>query len=194
MDDYTDLTAMRKATHRELMEWKTLMKDLAGAFYRLFPATRKYGWTLHLDNCAKSKKCSMCPHSLTWARYYHVDLHEETKQRRLREGKDAPKSWMSWDNTKDGTYAEELPKRLMVSRKDRQIHIQFEAVRKLVMEQHVALSELHRKLLAKERHWQPGRPIGFFDGMYSLQFLQTVLPARQIKVEVIRKIEELRTL
>jgi hypothetical protein len=194
MDDYNDLSAMRKAVYRELMEWKVLMKDLAGAFHRLFPATRKYGWTLHLDICARAKNCAMCPHSLTRARYCHVALLEKTKEAFKKKGKEAPNSKMSWDNTKHGTVSDGMPKRLMVSPKDRQTHKEFEAARAMIMRQHTLLSSLHQRLLGKERYWEQGRSIGFFDGTYGLEFLTVVLPSRQIKIEVIRKIQELRSL
>lgn len=193
MDNYHDLRAMRKNVSKELVDWKTLMKDLAGAFYKQFPAIKKYGWTLHLRYCAKSKGCAMCPHSIIWARYYHVNLHEETKLHLIQAGEKAPKSKISWDNSKYGTDEDNLPKRLMVSKKDRATHKEFEAVRATIMGQHQALSSLHRRLLALERHRKPDALIGFFDASIGKDYLTIMLPSRPIKIEVIRKIEDLRT-
>ncbi len=192
-NDY-DTAGMLKTVTAELREWKTIMQDLAYAFYRQFPAIRKYGWTLHLRKCAESKRCEMCPHSIIWARYYYVKLSEEKKKEIVNAGKEAPKWKMSWDNSEEGNFSNRLPKRLRVSRKDHGIYREFEAVRIEIMAQHRELGKLRKKLANTQQHFPPGhtRPVSYFTHPLLRTYFMVVLPSLQIKQEVIRKIKDLR--
>lgn len=190
-----DVDWLLKTVTEEVREWKTLMKDLAGAFYKIYPSTRRCGWTLHLDYCAASKDCGMCPHSVFWARYFYVKLSKEKKKELAQDGHKAPNTKLSWDNSEGGTSREGLPKRLRVSPRDRALLKEFEAVRAEVMEQHKALTDLRKKLTGLQRYLPPGYagPVSYFNDPVLKDYYRVVLPAAAIKLEVIRKINELHT-
>lgn len=194
MEDYWIVEDMFKAVSAELMELKVMMEDLAGAFYKRYPSTRRTGWTLHLRRCAKNKYCDMCPHSLSWVRYHYVILTKEKKDALKKEKKDAPNSKMSWDNTDEGKYMDCLPKNLNLRREDKKIFRQFEAVRMEIMTQHRALSNLRLKLLARMRTSKTEYMLerDFFEDSVVRGYLTVMLPMKPIKVAVTRKIEDLR--
>lgn len=192
--DNPDLNGMLRLASAELREWKVLMEDLAGAFYIRFPATRKYGWTLHLDRCTASKGCDMCPHSIYWARFYWVVLKDETKEALKKAGRTAPNSKMSWDNTKSGKSRDRLPSKMRLTKSDRLIHKEFEAVRAEIMHQHKTFSKLRKKLLARIQNMgnSLSLPLQYFDDPVLRDYFMAVLPSKPIKIAVINKIQELR--
>lgn len=194
MEYNLDLNEMVKFVSAELKEWKVLMEDLAGAFYNRFPATKKYGWTLHLDRCTASKGCDMCPHSIYWVRYYWVVLKDETKSALKQSGKTAPNSKMSWDNTKSGKSRDKLPSKMRLTKDDRQIHKEFEAARAEIMHQHKTFSRLRKKLLARIRNAgnDLSLPLNYFADPVLREYYMAVLPLKPIKIAIIRKIQELR--
>lgn len=194
MEDYWIVEDMFRAVSAELMEWKVMMEDLAGAFYKLYPSTRRTGWTLHLRRCAKKKHCDMCPHSLSWVRYHYVILTKERKEALIKENKDAPNSIMSWDNSEEGKFMDSLPKNLKLRREDKKIFRQVEAVRMEIMTQHRALSNLRLKLLARMRASKAEYMLerDFFGDSIVRDYLTAMLPIKHIKVAVTRQIEELR--
>lgn len=190
-----DLGWLLTAVTSEVREWKSLMKDLAGAFYEHYPATRRCGWTLHLENCSASKMCAMCPHSITWARYYYVKLTKAKKRELEKAGKKAPNTKLSWDNSEGGTSSNGLPKGLKVSPGDRALLKEFEAVRAEIMEQHRELTDLRKKIAGRLHHLPPNYagPVSFFSDRVLKNYYRVVLPSTAIKLEVIRKINDLRT-
>lgn len=189
-----DLEKMLKEVSVELKDWKVLMEDLAGAFYTAFPATRRYGWTLHLRKCAASKGCDMCPHSISWVRYYYVKLSKEKKDEMKKAGQEPPNSVLSWDNTSSGKVMDGLPTRLKLTKADKRAYRQYEAVRSEIMFQHRALSHLRKRLLARVRN--VGKdivlPVKFFGDGVLRDYYMAMMPVRPIKIAVIREIQELQ--
>jgi hypothetical protein len=194
MENSLNLENMLKEVSAELKEWKVLMQDLAGAFYARFPATRRYGWTLHLRRCAKLKECDMCPHSVYWVRYYYVTLSEEQKKKMGKAGKEPSNSGLSWDNTKNGKSMDRLPARLNVTRADKRIYKVYEAVRTEIMRQHAAFSKLRKQLLARVKNEknQLTLPRAYFKDSALREYYLTMLPSKPIKLAVINKLYELR--
>ena len=194
MERSLNLEKMLREVSAELREWKVLMEDLAGAFYNRFPATKRSGWTLHLDRCAKSKACDMCPHSLYWARYYYVPLGKDKREEIRKGGMEPPKSKVSWDNTKAGISRDRLPARLKTTMADKRIYREYEAVRVEIMSQHSALSNLRKKLLARVHNEKNDLSLNmkYFEDKVLRDYYMTILPAKPIKAAVINKIYELR--
>ncbi|MDR1242221.1 MAG: hypothetical protein LBM00_05500 [Deltaproteobacteria bacterium] len=194
METGLNLDKMLKDVSAELKEWKVLMEDLAGAFYNRFPATRKCGWTLHLDRCAELKACDMCPHSIYWVRYYYVTFSKKQREEMGKAGLEPPKSKVSWDNTPSGISRERLPGRLKVTMADKRIYREYEAVRAEIMCQHTEFSKLRKKLLARVRNEKNDLALNmefFEDGVFR-DYYMAVLPSKPIKAAVISKIYELR--
>ncbi|MDR1489600.1 MAG: hypothetical protein LBS65_03820 [Desulfovibrio sp.] len=194
MENSLNLDKMLKEVSAELKEWKVLMQDLAGAFYIHFPATRRYGWTLHLKRCARLKRCDMCPHSIYWVRYYYVGLSEKQKGEMEKAGLEPPKSKISWDNTRSGICRDRLPARLKVTRADKLIYQEYETVRAEIMRQHAAFAQLRRKLLAQVRNQKNHLtlPMTYFENSVLKDYYLAMLPSKPIKAAVINKIYELR--
>lgn len=194
MEDYWIVEKMFKDVLAELKEWKVLMEDLAGAFYKRYPSTRKTGWTLHLRRCSKNKYCDMCPHSLSWVRYHYVILTKEKKDALKKEKKDAPNSKISWDNTAEGKSMDGLPKNLNLRQEDKKVYRQFEAVRMEIMIQHRELTSLYVKLLARMRTQRTEYMLerDYFEDSVVRDYLTVMLPVKPIKAALIRKVEELR--
>lgn len=196
MEDYWEVEKMFRVISAELKDWKVLMEDLAGAFYKQYPSTRRTGWTMHLRRCAGSKHCDMCPHSLSWTRYHYVTLTKQKREDLTKAGKKDPKSKISWDNTKDGKSMEGLPKNLKLNREDTLAYRKFEAVRMEIMLQHRALTNLYLKLLARMRTPRTEYILerDYFEDSVVRDYLTAMLPSKSIKVAVIHGIEELRPL
>ncbi len=196
MQDYLEVESMLRTVTAELKEWKILMRDLAGAFYRRYPATKRAGWTLHLARCAQSKACDMCPHSLYWVRYAYRRLSSETRAALVKAGKEAPKTMISWDNRPVGSSRDGLPKNLKLSREDRVVYEKCEAIRMEIMRQHKALSALRIRLLARLRGTTVGYSIAtdYFADSVIRDYLTAMLPIKPIKIAVLRGIQELWTL
>ena len=198
MQEFSEIDRMIVLATDEIKEWKAMMEDLAGIFYNRFPAKRKYGWTLHLDRCSKSKECAMCPHSIFWVRYYYVKLKEETKKAMQKNGKNAPNHRISWDNTKKGRVKKGLPADLKVSPLVRSIFEEFEEVRSVIMEQHRALSKLRKGLLAKKQTAErivkktDITRLSYFDSGIMRAFQQMLVPYRPTREEVVRKLYQMR--
>jgi hypothetical protein len=195
MQDYLEVEAMFKTVTAELKEWKILMKDLAGAFYRRYPATKRAGWTLHLKRCARSKACDMCPHSLYWVRYTYRRLSGEKRAALVKAGKEAPKTMISWDNRPGGTSRDGLPKNLKLPHDDRVIYEKCEAIRMEIMRQHKALSALRVRFLARLRGSKTGYSItaDYFADRVIRDYVTAMLPVKPIKIAVMRGIQELWT-
>lgn len=194
MEDYWIVEKMFKEVLAELKEWKVLMEDLAGAFYKRYPATKRTGWTLHLRRCAKNKYCEMCPHSLSWARYHYVILTREKKKALKEAGQVPTNSKISWDNTAEGKSMAGLPKNMNLRREDKKVYKRFEAARMEVMVQHRALTNLYVKLLARMRIRRTEYMLerDYFEDAVVRDYLTTMLPVKPIKAAVIRRIGELR--
>ncbi len=196
MKDYLEVEEMLKIVTAELKEWKVLMADLAGAFYRRYPATKRAGWTLHLKRCAKSKACDLCPHSLYWVRYSYAKLSGEQRKALVRAGKEAPKTVLAWDNTSSGISRDGLPKNLKLSCGDRKVYEKCDAIRMEIMRQHRALSALRVRLLARIRGTTVGYSIttDYFTDSVVRDYVTAMLPIKPIKIAVLRGIQELWTL
>lgn len=194
MEHNPDVEKILKLVSDELKDWKVLMEDLAGAFYRQFPATRRSGWTLHLKRCAEAKGCDMCPHSIYWVRYYYVMLSERKKKEMRRAGKEPSNSRLSWDNTKSGISRDGLPARIKLTRGDKRSYRKYEAARAEIMYQHKTLANVRKKLLAhvRNRNKDLRLPLQYFDDPVLKDYFMAVLPSKPIKIAVIRKIQELR--
>jgi hypothetical protein len=196
MKDYLEVEEMLKTVTAELKEWKVLMQDLAGAFYRRYPSTKRAGWTLHLKRCAKSKACDMCPHSLYWVRYSYVKLTDGKRTERIRAGKEAPKTILSWDNKSSGISRDGLPKHMKLSCEDRILYEKYEAIRMEIMRQHKAFSALRVRLLARLRGSAVGYSMttDYFADSVVRDYVAAMLPLKPVKIAVLRGIQELWTL
>lgn len=193
MKDYLEVEEMLKTVTAELKEWKMLMKDLAGAFYRRYPSTKRAGWTLHLKRCAKAKACDMCPHSIYWVRYAYTKLTDGKRAELVKTGKEAPKTMLSWDNKSGGISRDGLPKNLKLSCDDRIIYEKCEAIRMEIMRQHKAFSVLRVKLLARLRGSKTGFSIttDYFADSVVRDYVAAMLPLKPVKIAVMRGIQEL---
>lgn len=198
MSEFGEIDRMIEFVTSEQKEWKAMMDDLASIFYNRFPAKRKYGWTLHVRRCAEKKQCTMCPHSITWVRYYYVKLEEETKKKLRSEGKTAPKYKISWDNSEKGKSKTGLPGDIKAGPKVRAIFQDFEEVRAVIMEQHRALTKLRKGLMAKKRTaMRKAEETGlslrsYFDSGVLRAFHDMLVPYRPTREEVARKLNEMR--
>lgn len=143
--------ALRAVTD-ELRWWKCAMEDLASIFHARFPPVgKRNGWTLHVRRCAKSKECSMCPHSILWVQYCYVKNREETKARLRREGKPAQAYTFIWAKGRRAQSMDGLPAGMRLSPEVRAHFEEFEEVRAVIMDQHRALANYRKRLLAKRR-------------------------------------------
>ena len=196
MTDYLEVKKMLNAVTAELKEWKVLMQDLAGAFYRRYPATKRAGWTLHLRRCSGSKACDMCPHSVYWVRYSYTKLSGEKRAERIKAGKEETKTMLSWDNKSCGISRDGLPENLRLPRDDMEVYAKCEAIRTEIMLQHRTLSTLRIKLLARLRGSKTGYSIAtdYFADSVIRDYLTAMLPIKPIKIAVLRGIQELWTL
>lgn len=194
MEYSLDVEKMLRIVADELKDWKVLMADLAGAFYRQYPSTKRSGWTLHLRRCSASKGCDMCPHSVYWVRYYYVMLSERKKKEMRKAGKESPNSRLSWDNTKAGISRDGLPAKVKLTKGDKRIYREYEAARAEIMYQHKALSDVRKKLLAlvRNRNKDLRMPLRYFDDSVLKDYFMAVLPSKPSKIAVIHKIQELR--
>ena len=196
MNDYLEVEKMLKTVTAELKEWKVLMADLAGAFYRRYPATKRAGWTLHLRRCSGSKACDMCPHSVYWVRYAYKKLSGEKRKALVKAGKEGAKTMLSWDNKSGGISRDSLPKNLRLPRDDMAVYAKCEAIRTEIMLQHRTLSTLRIKLLARLRASKTGYSIAadYFADSVIRDYVIAMLPIKPIKIAVMRGIQELWTL
>ncbi len=196
MNDYLEVEKMLKTVTAELKEWKVLMADLAGAFYRRYPATKRAGWTLHLRRCSGSKACDMCPHSVYWVRYAYKKLSGEKRKALVKAGKEGAKTMLSWDNKSGGISRDGLPKNLRLPRDDMAVYAKCEAIRTEIMLQHRTLSTLRIKLLARLRASKTGYSIAadYFADSVIRDYVIAMLPIKPIKIAVMRGIQELWTL
>jgi len=115
---------------KEILLWKTSMRELARIFHGAFPPIPGYsGWTLSLSYCSKSKQCTMCPHAVSWRRFYY------------KHGK------LIWARGHEAYCRTGLPP-IYASATTLEKFRQFEATRTKIMEHHHRLSRIRLRLAA----------------------------------------------
>lgn len=146
-----ELDKMRSVVKTELRDWKIAMDELAGIFHKRFPPIgRREGWTLHVDRCAKTKGCKMCPHSIYWHKYHWGKLTEAGKQKLRAQGKKAPNNKLMWNREPSAKSRTCLPPDLCASDEILAIFREFEVVRATIMAGHKVLADLHKSLACKQ--------------------------------------------
>lgn len=156
-----DIEGVLTGVEADLRFWKRMMEDLAHLFQEQFPpkSGAKYFWTLVVRKCAASKNCHMCPHSIVWRRYF------KPKGRRRD-------YWTSTAENGKEAIERHLPKELRVTAEIREMFLEFESLRKAIMQEHGELARIRMRLLALNREAEKKvRPIsktGLFNIMRDL--------------------------